>query len=175
MDCGEVQDAINELVSKADNCGNVSNQDFAYLMELIQAMLLCGNFMQVNSDWEATSGLPFILNKPTIPDPQIQSDWNQSNNTALDFIKNKPTIPAAQVQSDWNQANPAAASFILNKPDISAAQNNYVRQIRISTEDLPVPYYKADIMDYIENLPDAQKTIDETTSKVNVIIYNVIT
>lgn len=32
-------------------------------------------------------------NKPTIPAAQIQSDWNQSNNTALDFIKNKPTIP----------------------------------------------------------------------------------
>jgi len=34
-------------------------------------------------------------NKPTIPAAQIQSDWNQSNNTALDFIKNKPTIPAS--------------------------------------------------------------------------------
>lgn len=25
--------------------------------------------------------------------PQIQADWNQTNNTSLDFIKNKPTIP----------------------------------------------------------------------------------
>jgi len=32
-------------------------------------------------------------NKPTIPAAQIQSDWNQSDNTKLDFIKNKPTIP----------------------------------------------------------------------------------
>lgn len=31
--------------------------------------------------------------KPIIPDAQIQSDWNQANNTAKDFIKNKPTIP----------------------------------------------------------------------------------
>lgn len=67
MECGEVRDAINELKSKADNCGSISNNDFAYLMELIEAMLLCGNYMQVNSDWNATSGLPFILNKPTIP------------------------------------------------------------------------------------------------------------
>lgn len=28
-----------------------------------------------------------------IPDPQIQSDWDQSDNTAVDYIKNKPTIP----------------------------------------------------------------------------------
>ena len=34
-----------------------------------------------------------LLDKPTIPAAQIQSDWNQSDNTALDYIKNKPTIP----------------------------------------------------------------------------------
>lgn len=26
-------------------------------------------------------------------DAVVQSDWNQTNNTALDFIKNKPTVP----------------------------------------------------------------------------------
>ena len=34
-----------------------------------------------------------LLDKPTIPAAQIQSDWDQSDNTALDYIKNKPTIP----------------------------------------------------------------------------------
>lgn len=34
-----------------------------------------------------------LLNKPSIPAAQIQSDWDQSDNTALDYIKNKPTIP----------------------------------------------------------------------------------
>ena len=29
----------------------------------------------------------------SIPAAQIQSDWNQSDNTAVDYIKNKPTIP----------------------------------------------------------------------------------
>ena len=56
--------------------------------------------------------------KPTIPAAQIQSDWNQSDNTAKDFIKNKPAIPAAQIQSDWNQTNTAAKDFIKNKPVI---------------------------------------------------------
>jgi hypothetical protein len=54
---------------------------------------------QVNSDWNAVSGVAEILNKPTIPAAQIQSDWNQSNNAALDFIKNKPTIPSGTVTS----------------------------------------------------------------------------
>jgi hypothetical protein len=39
------------------------------------------------------------LNKPSIPAAQIQSDWNQSNNTLLDYIKNKPTIPSGTVTS----------------------------------------------------------------------------
>ena len=53
---------------------------------------------------------------PTIPAAQIQSDWNQADNSALDFIKNKPTIPAAQVNSDWDAVSGVAE--ILNKPTI---------------------------------------------------------
>ena len=48
---------------------------------------------QVNSDWNATTGVAQILNKPTIPAAQIQSDWTQTNASAVDYIKNKPTIP----------------------------------------------------------------------------------
>lgn len=33
-----------------------------------------------------------LSGKPTIPAAQVQSDWNQSDNTQVDFIKNKPTI-----------------------------------------------------------------------------------
>lgn len=47
---------------------------------------------QVNSDWNAVSGVAQILNKPTIPAAQIQSDWTQTSNIAKDFIKNKPTL-----------------------------------------------------------------------------------
>ena len=56
-----------------------------------------------------------------IPDAQIQSDWNQSDNTKKDFIKNKPTIPAAQVNSDWNASSGVAE--ILNKPTIPVVNN----------------------------------------------------
>ena len=35
-----------------------------------------------------------LSNKPTIPAAQIQSDWNQTNTSAVDYIKNKPIIPA---------------------------------------------------------------------------------
>ena len=39
-----------------------------------------------------------LLNKPTIPAAQVQSDWSQSNSSAVDYIKSKPTIPTATSQ-----------------------------------------------------------------------------
>ena len=75
----------------------------------------------VQSDWDATSGDAQILNKPTIPAAQIQSDWDQATTSALDFIKNKPTIPAAQIQSDWDQTTDTAVDFIKNKPTITSS------------------------------------------------------
>lgn len=63
----------------------------------------------------ATSGdYADLLNKPTIPAAQVNSDWNASSGVAQ--ILNKPTIPAAQVNSDWNASSGVAE--ILNKPTI---------------------------------------------------------
>ena len=46
----------------------------------------------------ATSGsYNDLTNQPTIPAAQIQSDWTQSDTSAVDYIKNKPTIPAPYV------------------------------------------------------------------------------
>lgn len=41
----------------------------------------------------ATSGsYDDLTDKPTIPAAQVQSDWSQSDNTAVDYIKNKPDL-----------------------------------------------------------------------------------
>ena len=65
-----------------------------------------------------------LTDKPTIPAAQIQSDWNQSDNTAKDYIKNKPTIPDAQVQSNWNETDTSSKAYIQNKPTIPASPVN---------------------------------------------------
>lgn len=56
---------------------------------------------------------------------------------------------------------------------ISIEQNNFVRQILINKEDIEVDnYYDINnIINYILNLPEEDRTIVETTSKVNIIIY----
>ena len=91
---------------------------------------------QVNSDWNASSGVAQILNKPTLgtaaaadttafasasqgtkADSAIQSV--KVNGSALTPDANKAvdiTVPAAQVQSDWNATE--GMGVILNKPSI---------------------------------------------------------
>jgi uncharacterized protein (TIGR02145 family) len=66
---------------------------------------------QVNSDWNATSGLAKILNKPNLATVATSGSYNDLTNT--------PTIPAAQVNSDWNATSGVAK--ILNKPTILTA------------------------------------------------------
>ena len=60
-----------------------------YLKQIIEYH--AGN-LDVNADWNASSGKAQILNKPTIPAEQVNSDWNATSGKAQ--ILNKPTIPS---------------------------------------------------------------------------------
>lgn len=69
-------------------------------------------------------------NLPTIPAAQIQSDWNQSNSSALDFIKNKPAIGtgsvtsvAIQLPSPVNQAYSVTGSPITSSGTFTISAN----------------------------------------------------
>ncbi len=55
---------------------------------------------QVNSDWNANSGVAQILNKPTIPAAQVNADWNAASGVAE--ILHKPSIPTktSNLQND---------------------------------------------------------------------------
>lgn len=65
---------------------------------------------QVNSDWNASSGVAEILNKPNLSTVATTGDYND--------LTNKPSIPAAQVNADWNSSS--GVSEILNKPTLAA-------------------------------------------------------
>lgn len=65
---------------------------------------------QVNSDWNASSGVAEILNKPSLSTVATTGDY--------DDLVNKPSIPAAQVNADWNSSS--GVSEILNKPTLAA-------------------------------------------------------
>ena len=67
----------------------------------------------VQSDWNATSGAAQILNKPTLATVATSGSYND--------LSNKPTIPDAQIQSDWDQTTTTAKDYIKNKPDITTS------------------------------------------------------
>src|ERR1039458_2912408 len=98
-------------------------------MELIDAALVA----QVQTDWNASSGIGVLLNKPSIPAAQVNSDWTASSGVAqisnkpslatvatsgsYADLSSKPSIPAAQVNSDWNASSGVAQ--ISNKPSLA--------------------------------------------------------
>lgn len=47
----------------------------------------------------------------------VKPDWNAASGSAAEIL-NKPTIPAAQVQSNWNEADQSSKAYIQNKPSI---------------------------------------------------------
>ena len=96
------------------------------------------NLVTSDAVYDAIGGVP----TPTEP---VQSDWNQTNSSALDYIKNKPVIPVVptlatvattgsyndlldkpviptptgQVQANWNQTDSAQPDYIQNKPSLA--------------------------------------------------------
>lgn len=64
---------------------------------------------QINSDWNATSGVAEILNKPNLATVATSGSYND--------LSNKPSIPAEQVNSDWDATSGKAE--ILNKPTLA--------------------------------------------------------
>ena len=78
---------------------------------------------QVNSDWNSESGVSQILNKPTLSIVATSGSYND--------LLNKPTIPDAQVNSDWNASS--GVSQILNKPNMTTQTLTFVDENNVET------------------------------------------
>ena len=72
---------------------------------------------QVNSDWNASSGVAEILHKPQLAAVATTGDYGD--------LRNKPSIPEPQVNADWNADSGVAK--IENKPELAsvATSGNY--------------------------------------------------
>lgn len=117
---------------------------------------------QVNSDWNATSGVAEILNKPTETDVIAGqgititesasgivisstggggSDVTMADLVAVsgnlegDIQTVSAAIPPAQVQANWNETNSLNPSYIQNKPDLSV----YATESDLQTVSAAIP------------------------------------
>ena len=118
----------------------------------------------------ATSGAySDLTGTPTIPATQIQSDWNQTDDSALDYIKNKPNIPESViVDQTYDQASTnaqsgvaiAGAGFLTSHQDISSKQDvsNLVTSLSASSTDTQYPSAKC-VYDMIGDIEAVLTTI----------------
>lgn len=82
---------------------------------------------QQPSDWNATTGVTRILNKPVLGSiaSRNSTEFAETNGNAAQYIRgdgtkaNFPAIPAEQVPSDWNATT--GVTRILNKPVLGSA------------------------------------------------------
>ena len=86
---------------------------------------------QVNSDWNANSGVAQILNKPTVgaTDGDTTLAFGQRSSIAtVNGVDIHVTMPNAQSfsqeQADWNQTDNTQVDFIKNKPTIPVVPTN---------------------------------------------------
>ena len=84
-----------------------------------------GSSTQVQSDWAETNteSVSYIKNKPTLSIVATSGSY--------DDLLNKPTIPNAQVNSDWNASS--GISQILNKPQMTTQTLTFVDENNVET------------------------------------------
>ena len=84
-----------------------------------------GGGTQVQSDWAETNteSVSYIKNKPTLSIVATSGNY--------DDLLNKPTIPDAQVNSDWNASS--GISQILNKPEMTTQTLTFVDENNVET------------------------------------------
>ncbi len=108
----EVKEGVNVPSGKPFQVGGLAGTNGQYL-KTTGTTIAWTDFptipaAQVSSDWNSSSGLSQILNKPTLATVATSGSYND--------LSNKPTIPAAQVPSDWNATS--GVERILNKPTL---------------------------------------------------------
>lgn len=108
---------------------------------------------QVNSDWNAASGVAQILNKPSLAAVATSGSYTD--------LQDKPTIPDAQVNSDWNSSS--GVSEILNKPTLAAVATSGSYNDLEDKPSIPSAYSASTGIDITSNVISAD--IDNSTIK----------
>lgn len=108
----------NETIAgdKTFNGDIIINNTNSY--DIIGKFIAGPDFSWIKSQYGKFLDTTYTLQQALDERNNVQSDWNQIDDTADDYIKNKPTIPAAQIQADWNQTTTTSLDYIKNKPDI---------------------------------------------------------
>lgn len=120
-------DYINNQIdidSKLSSAINIANEYTDNSIEEVIALVsgVTGELHQVNSDWNATSGVAEILNKPDLSVYATHQEVINSVSAATAVLEQEIQDIPEQVQSDWAQTNTSAVDYIKNKPEEEAVE-----------------------------------------------------
>ena len=179
------QTALDLKVDKITGKG-LSSEDYTTVEKTKLGTIATGAEVNVNADWDATTGDAFILNKPTIPsisglattiyvDNQdalkvdkitgkglSTNDYTTTEKTKLSGIQDGAEV---NVNADWNATTGDA--FIANKPTIPSAvtqtsqlTNNGADGINpfITALDIPVAGQASSLVREVKNMTGATLT-----------------
>ena len=104
------QTALDGKVDKVNGKG-LSTEDFTTAEKTKLSGIAAGAEVNVNADWDATSGDAQILNKPTIPSKvsQLTNDSGYITGVSWSDVSGKPSFATVATSGDY--------SDLLNKPD----------------------------------------------------------
>ena len=128
----EAKEGLNIAQNKPLELGGSAGNAGQY--RLVMVRTLSGKIFpaipdaQVQVDWNATTGVTSILNKPALSNVAISGSYN-------DLI-NKPTIPPAQLQADWNAIS--GVTFIKNKPALATVATSGLYSDLAGRPSIPV-------------------------------------
>ena len=113
-----------DIDSKLSSAINIANQYTDNSIEEVVALVsgVTGELHQVNSDWNATSGPAEILNKPDLSVYATHQEVINSVSAVSSVLEQEIQDIPEQVQSDWAQTNTSAVDYIKNKPEETAVE-----------------------------------------------------
>lgn len=162
----QTDSAIDAALANIDLSDYVDKETFDTKEEVISTAL---NELDANKQDVLTAGANITIQNNVISatggGTQVQSDWNQTNTSAVDYIKNKPVIPDTSdfvTITQYNQKETAIANALTELNEDKADKTDLADYMTVSAFDIKE-----------EVISSALNNLDERIGNINTILESI--
>ena len=163
----QTDSAIDAALADIDLSDYVDKETFDTKEEVISTAL---NELDTNKQDVLTAGANITIQNNVISatgggSAQVQSDWNQTNTSAVDYIKNKPVIPDTSdfvTITQYNQKETAIANALTELNEDKADKTDLADYMTVSAFDIKE-----------EVISSALNNLDERIGNINTILASI--
>ena len=163
----QTDSAIDAALADIDLSDYVDKETFDTKEEVISTAL---NELDTNKQDVLTAGANITIQNNVISatgggSAQVQSDWNQTNTSAVDYIKNKPVIPNTSdfvTITQYNQKETAIANALTELNEDKADKTDLADYMTVSAFDIKE-----------EVISSALNNLDERIGNINTILASI--